>query len=63
METAPSQGAPLTLDKGQRLTCEQCASEIEIISPCGCRPPDQVLKCCGQDMVPSVGRSVNLGVE
>ena len=63
MESSPSQGAPLTQDKGQRLCCQQCDSEIEIISPCGCQPPDQVLKCCGQDMIPSVGRAVNLGVE
>lgn len=48
---------------GQRLHCSKCASEIEIINPCTCNPPDQVLRCCGQDMEPSIGRTINLGVE
>ncbi|CAN5872126.1 hypothetical protein BH23PLA1_BH23PLA1_25180 [soil metagenome] len=48
------------LDKGQRLYCRKCHSEIEIINPCTCDPPDQVLQCCGQDMIPTPGSAVHL---
>ncbi len=48
---------------GQRLVCEACRAEIEIINPCTCTPPDQVLQCCGKPMVPSTGNTVNIGVE
>jgi hypothetical protein len=48
---------------GQRLHCSKCESEVEIINPCTCNPPNQVLRCCGQDMTPTIGRSINLGVE
>jgi len=48
---------------GQRLHCAKCGSEIEIINPCTCNPPDQVLRCCGEDMTPTTGRSIHLGVE
>ena len=48
---------------GQRLTCETCGAEIEIIQPCSCNPPDQILRCCGADMKPSIGNDVHLGVE
>ena len=47
-------------EKGQRLYCEVCRSEIEIINPCTCTPPSQVLRCCGRDMKPELGVSVNL---
>lgn len=50
-------------EQGQRLTCDACQSEIEIISPCTCDPPDQEFRCCGQPMRPSVGRAVHLNVE
>ena len=49
--------------KGRRLYCAQCGSEIEIINPTPTEPPDQVFRCCGQDMAGSPGRDVNLGVE
>ena len=42
---------------------DESASEIEIINPCTCNPPDQVLRCCGKDMTPTVGRDIHLGVE
>ena len=48
---------------GQRLHCSRCDSEIEIINPCTCNPPDQVLRCCGQNMTPTIGRNIHLGVE
>lgn len=48
---------------GQRLHCEACGSEIEIIQPCTCNPPDQVLSCCGRAMTPTVGQDVHVGVE
>ena len=51
------------LPAGQRLYCEKCASEIEIILPCTCNPPDQVFRCCGEAMKPSVGNDVHLSVE
>lgn len=54
---------PVQYPAGQRLHCAKCGSEIEIISPCTCNPSDQVLKCCGESMKPSVGRTINLGVE
>lgn len=63
MDVQGMNDALLTREKGQRLYCEKCGSEIEIISPCGCEPGDQVLRCCGQDMAASTGRAVNLGVE
>jgi hypothetical protein len=47
-------------EKGRRLYCEICHSEIEIINPCTCTPRSQVLRCCGQDMTPEVGVSVNM---
>ena len=47
-------------EKGQRLYCHKCRAEIEVINPCGCRPSTQVLRCCGEEMKPEVGVSVNL---
>ena len=44
---------------GQRLQCQSCGSEIEIVQPCGCNPPDQVFRCCGEDMTPTTGQSVS----
>ena len=38
-------------------------SEIEIVSPCTCVPPGQVLQCCGAPMKPTIGGSINLGDE
>ena len=51
--TSPAQGMQASFPAGQRLKCDQCGSEIEIIKPCGCQPPDQVLQCCGKDMRPA----------
>ncbi len=48
---------------GQRLYCTRCGSEIEIVTPCTCSPPDQVLRCCGQDMEPATGQNVHINVE
>ncbi len=47
-------------EKGQRLYCEVCRAEIEIINPCTCKPSSQVLRCCNRDMTPQIGVSVNL---
>ena len=47
-------------EKGQRLYCQKCRAEIEIINPCTCIPSSQVLRCCGQDMKLEIGVSVNL---
>ena len=48
---------------GQRLVCQSCGSEIEIVQPCGCNPPDQVFQCCGHDMTPTTGQNVNVSAE
>jgi len=48
---------------GQRLHCPECKSEVEIINPCPCNPPDMVLRCCGQDMTPIPGKDVHVGDE
>ncbi len=47
-----SGGTQASYPTGQHLKCEQCGSEIEIIKPCTCQPPDQVLQCCGKEMRP-----------
>ena len=47
-------------EKGQRLYCQICHTEIEIINPRTGTHPPQVLQCCGRDMMPEVGVSVNL---
>lgn len=48
---------------GQRLHCQKCKSEVEIINPCPCNPPDMVLQCCGQDMTPAPGKDIHVGDE
>jgi hypothetical protein len=48
---------------GQRLQCHNCGAEIEIVTPCTCDPPEQVLQCCGQDMKPTTGQDVHVNVE
>lgn len=50
-------------EQGQRLYCAACHSEIEIVSPCTCNPPDQQFLCCGRPMAPSTGASVHVNVE
>lgn len=49
----PAQGMAAAFPPGMRLRCEQCGAEIEIVRPCVCQPPDQVLRCCGKEMTPS----------
>jgi hypothetical protein len=57
-------GAKLrTYKEGQRLYCHTCGSEIEIITPCTGASAGQVLRCCGHDMEPEVGKSVHLEAE
>ncbi len=58
-------GTPETaqLAAGQRLYCENCGSELEIINPCTCDPPDQRLECCGKPMTVGTGGNVHLNVE
>ena len=66
MATTPqrqSSGSQASYSTGQRLHCEKCGSEIEIITACTCKPPDQVLQCCGEDMTPSTGREVHVSAE
>jgi hypothetical protein len=51
----PPTATPRNTPAGQRLKCSECGSVIEIIEPCTCNPPDQILQCCGKDMEPSDG--------
>ena len=60
MSDTQADSTPMT--KGQRLGCEQCGSEIEVVNPCTCEPPDQEFVCCGKAMVPTTSGSVNLNV-
>jgi hypothetical protein len=48
---------------GQRLHCRSCGAEVEIVNPCPCKPPDLVLRCCGQEMRPMTGADVHVGDE
>ncbi len=38
---------------GTYLRCPVCHSEVQIVKPCGCHPPDQVIRCCNRDMEPT----------
>ena len=49
--------------EGQRLQCPVCGAEIQIIKPCPCDPPDQVLRCCGEAMLPAEGTAPRLESE
>lgn len=59
---APTTGST-AYEKGQRLVCSNCQSEVEIINPCTCHPPDMKLQCCGEPMQASTGVRVNVNVE
>jgi hypothetical protein len=48
-----SYGMQAAWPTGQRLKCDLCGAEIEVIKPCPSQPPDQVLRCCGKDMHPA----------
>ncbi len=50
-------------EAGRRLYCEQCHSEIEIVSPCPNKSSQPVFRCCGEPMKPSTGVSVNINVQ
>jgi len=52
-----------TYKMGQRLYCQNCGSEIEIINPCTGASQGQVLRCCGRDMTPEPGGSHHLESE
>jgi hypothetical protein len=48
---------------GQRLHCTKCGSEVEIINPCTCDPPELILQCCGRAMQPQPGQNVHVSAE
>ena len=54
---------PQNHKEGQRLYCQACGSEIEIIVPCTGVSPGHVLRCCGRDMTPEVGGAVHMDSE
>ncbi len=53
---------PAGFERGQRLYCAHCSSEIEVINPTAAEPPAQEFRCCGEPMRPSTGASVNMNV-
>lgn len=55
-------GESLSFAAGQRLQCRKCGSEIEVINPCTCNPPEQHFHCCGEEMVPNSQGNVHVGV-
>lgn len=54
---------PSPFAEGQRLRCLQCGAEVQIVKPCPVDPPNQVLRCCGEDMVPAEGTAPRLDSE
>jgi hypothetical protein len=48
---------------GMRLRCDVCGAEIDIVSPCICEPPNQVFRCCGEDMIPYLRWTPQVGVD
>jgi hypothetical protein len=59
----PGKAKPMRYPAGQRLHCTSCGSEIEIINPCGCDPPDMSLRCCNRDMQTQTGQNVHVSSE
>jgi len=53
MASAQLQETQTSFPAGQRLLCDKCGAEIEIVKPCVCHPPSQVFQCCGKEMHPS----------
>jgi len=53
LSDASPHGMQAAFPAGQHLRCIQCGSEIQIVKPCTCQPPDQILRCCGKDMQPA----------
>ncbi len=49
--TSPS-ATQASFPAGQHLRCDSCGAEIQIVKPCPCQPPDQILRCCGKEMSP-----------
>lgn len=49
-----------SFERGQRLYCESCQSEVEVINPCPDRASGMTLRCCGEPMRPTTGVSVHL---
>lgn len=50
-------------ERGQRLYCGSCRSEIEILDAGSAGRHDQEFLCCGEPMRPEVGVSVQVDVE
>ena len=51
--TDVSNHTPVIFPVGQHLYCHNCGSEVEVVVPCQCEPPDMVIQCCGRDMLPT----------
>jgi hypothetical protein len=56
-------GEQASANKGQRLHCQKCGAEVEIVTPCTCNPSALELRCCGAEMVPSVASEVQTNAE
>lgn len=50
-------------EKGQRLYCSACRSEVEVLNPSTNVDADQRFLCCGVEMVTNTGVRVGLNVE
>lgn len=48
---------------GQHFQCPVCGSEIQVIKPCPCDPPNQDFRCCGEAMVPAEGTAPRMESE
>jgi hypothetical protein len=62
-QTHEHSSKPRTYKEGQRLYCQTCGSEIEVIVPCPGHAPGHVLRCCGHEMVLQVGHTVHMEAE
>ena len=60
-QTNSGSGASVNYAAGQRLHCQKCSAEVEVISPCECNPPDMVVQCCGGAMLPTTGKNIHVG--
>ena len=47
-------------EQGQRLYCQNCGLEVEIINPGTRTLTALVVQCCGRDITPEPGVSVHL---
>jgi hypothetical protein len=47
-------------ERGQRLYCPRCGSEVEILNPSNTTSPSMILLCCGEEMRATTEVAVHL---